>query len=104
VSLTPAGAAVARCVLRRFETVRALLVDVLALDEESAEREACRMEHAVGPATVRRLGVLVDRFRGGRSIDRTSLTRALRNVRQGCEECEASGTCLAAVSNLQEGR
>jgi DtxR family Mn-dependent transcriptional regulator len=98
VSLTPAGAAVARCVLRRFETVRALLVDVLALDEETAEREACRMEHAVGPATVRRLAVLVDRIRDERALDRTSLARAMRNVRAGCEDCEASGMCLTSGS------
>jgi len=47
VKLTLAGKRVAQCVIRRFEMIRALLTDVLALDPETAELDACLMEHAI---------------------------------------------------------
>ena len=97
VSLTPAGEAIARCVVRRFETLRALLVDVLGVDEDTAERDACRMEHAVGPGTVNRMAALVGHVRSGATFDRDSLRGALADISARCSECEAAGVCQAAA-------
>lgn len=101
--LTPAGAAVARCVARRFETLKALLIEVFGLDLEAAELDACTMEHAVSPKTVNRMEALLARLRSGASIDLSGLARLNRNVRSSCRECEAAGICQAAESVAAPG-
>jgi len=55
VTLTSAGAEVAKCVAQRYETIKAMLTEVLRLNLEDAEEDACLMEHAVSPATVSRM-------------------------------------------------
>lgn len=60
VSLTDDGLQWAQFVDRRHQTLTAFLRDILQLDEESADAEACRLEHAVSPETLRRLLAMVD--------------------------------------------
>jgi DtxR family Mn-dependent transcriptional regulator len=55
VTLTANGERVARDVVRRHETLRDFFVQVLAADDDLANRAACQMEHAVP-------GELVERF------------------------------------------
>jgi len=55
VTLTDAGLAVAGDIARRHDFLRRFLIDVLGLDEDSAEANACRMEHAVDNAVLQRL-------------------------------------------------
>lgn len=55
VTLTRAGLAAAKDVIRRHEALRTFLTDVLGVDREAAERAACRMEHALPPAALERL-------------------------------------------------
>ena len=55
VTLTEAGEAAARDVVRRHEALREFFIKVLAADGYLAERAACQMEHAVPPE-------LMDRF------------------------------------------
>jgi Mn-dependent DtxR family transcriptional regulator len=57
--LTPAGEAVARQVHHRYEVLRRFLVDILAVPVETAEQEACYIEHDVGAETVERMLKLV---------------------------------------------
>ena len=95
VTLTPPGTAVAECVVRRYETVKSLLTEVLGLDAETAEVDACMMEHVVSPVAVNRMERLVGMvltgeinlapFFGG--TDRPGLVR--------CSACEAEGACQA---------
>lgn len=93
VSLTPDGSGVASCVIRRFETVRALLVDVLGVSPETAAIDACMMEHAVSPATVESMRELLKRHR-----DRRVLTPLSRRRRRGhlCHGCKHLGVCRAS--------
>jgi len=93
VKLTPAGTRVAECVVRRFEIIRTFLIDVLRLDAEAAAIDACTMEHAVSPATVNRLELLVQRIgRGHMVLPPMSAPESSGSI---CADCEASGTCQA---------
>lgn len=94
VQLTPPGAAIARCVSRRFDTLRALLIEVLGVDAETAESDACKMEHVVSPTTVNRMETLIERLRAGASLSRDGLNPG-GELGPRCAECEASGVCLA---------
>jgi len=60
VTLTEEGRAVAREVVRKHEGIRDFLVKVLAVDRETAEQDACAMEHAVSPEVLERFIQFVD--------------------------------------------
>ena len=84
VSLTPAGIGVAECLLRRYDTIREVLVEVFGVDAETAAEDACMMEHAVSPGTVRKMSEVLARVRAGETTG------------VDCAECEAAGACLAS--------
>ncbi len=96
VKLTPAGCRVAKCVVRRFEIVKALLIEVLGLDTEAAEVDACMMEHAVSPATVNRMESLLHLVSSG-DIGVKPMGRLGPSV-STCSDCEATNTCLAVAA------
>ncbi|HKQ61952.1 MAG TPA: metal-dependent transcriptional regulator [Candidatus Polarisedimenticolaceae bacterium] len=89
VSLTPTGSRVAECVMRRFETVRDVLVELFGIDAETAAIDACMMEHAVSPATVSHMRAALLRARAKRA----ALPRGA-DV-DPCAQCEALGVCQA---------
>lgn len=60
-TLTAAGRKLGREVFRRHRVLRRFLVELLGASPEVAEANACRMEHAVDPDIVDRLGALLDR-------------------------------------------
>jgi DtxR family Mn-dependent transcriptional regulator len=92
VSLTQDGSDVAECVIRRYETIRALLVEILGVSPETAAIDACMMEHAVSQATADRMQVLLDQHR-----NRRILTPISRRSRRGhlCNGCKRLGVCRA---------
>ena len=98
VQLTPAGSAVAHCVIRRYETLKALLLEVFGVEPEHAESDACLMEHSVSPATMNRMAAVLERLRAGESIDLQSLKQHHRSISSACAECEAADLCRAAES------
>lgn len=51
VSLTKEGRAVAKYVRERHNTLKLFLTDVLKIPEETAETDACQMEHAISKIT-----------------------------------------------------
>lgn len=55
VELTSRGRRVARETDRRHQLLRRFLTDVLGVDARTAERDACRLEHGLSRATVKRL-------------------------------------------------
>lgn len=64
IRLTGRGQRVAGAILRRHRILADFLQNVLGLDAETAAQDACRIEHAVSPRTVRRLRAAA-RFLGG---------------------------------------
>jgi len=55
VTLTDQGAEIASGMIRRHEVLRKFLADVLRLPAETAERDACGMEHALSDHSLRHL-------------------------------------------------
>ena len=51
--------AAAASVVERHQSLRAFLVDVLGLDPDTAEADACRLEHHVSQVVVERLRLLM---------------------------------------------
>ncbi|MFA9381662.1 MAG: metal-dependent transcriptional regulator, partial [Acetanaerobacterium sp.] len=51
VYLTPEGVRKAAQTARRFSVIKRFLIEVLSVDEATAQRDACAMEHAVSTNT-----------------------------------------------------
>lgn len=60
ITLTSKGAKIAKEITRRHNVLKDFLFKVLQIDEEKAESTACRMEHAIGKATIDRLVCFID--------------------------------------------
>lgn len=63
--LTPKGHDMARDVHKRHHMLLRFLRDVLEIDPQMAEKDACGMEHAISPHTLKKL----ERFVGFMEID-----------------------------------
>lgn len=55
VELTAEGDKAAQDIFHRHEVLRHFLMDVLNIDSELAQEDACRMEHAISPISLERL-------------------------------------------------
>lgn len=60
VELTAEGDVIARDVFHRHEALRRFLTEILGVEPDVALEDACRMEHAMGPATRDRLSEFVE--------------------------------------------
>lgn len=61
LSLTEKGETTARLLVRRHRLLQSWLLWA-GVDEQTAEREACAMEHAVSPGSVEKLGKAMERL------------------------------------------
>ena len=62
VELTAEGERIAREMYERHQVLRRFLEEVLGLDAEVAEEDACRMEHTLSPETIDRF-IALEEFR-----------------------------------------
>jgi DtxR family Mn-dependent transcriptional regulator len=60
IELTPKGRKLAEAVLERHRTFMRFLTLVLRIDPGQAERDSCRMEHAIGAQTMSRLTKFIE--------------------------------------------
>jgi len=60
VELTPEGAKIAADVYQRHKILRRFLVDILDVDPETADNDACRMEHVLSRDSLSRLEKFLD--------------------------------------------
>ena len=99
ITLTPLGQTTARDIVRRQEALREFFTKVLAVDAETAEIGACKMEHEIPPAIVERFIQFVDFVEvcpraGAKWIH--GFGYSCRDVsREGCAECVRS--CLTEI-------
>jgi DtxR family transcriptional regulator, Mn-dependent transcriptional regulator len=59
-TLTPQGQEIAQNVTGRHEVIRRFLAEVLAIGNDTAESNACRMEHVLDAEVLERLALLVE--------------------------------------------
>ncbi|MHC1578647.1 MAG: metal-dependent transcriptional regulator [Dehalococcoidia bacterium] len=55
VKLTPEGEKVAREVIRRHDALTCFFAEALGIDQEIAEKDACRIEHVISPPSLERV-------------------------------------------------
>ncbi len=60
IELTSKGRLKATQVFHRHKTLTVFLEDVLGVSPETAENDACRMEHVLSPQTMERLSAFVE--------------------------------------------
>jgi len=72
-TLTPEGRRLAEDVIRRHEIVRKFFIEVLALDDEVADANACRMEHVLDAAVLDRLAHFAEAVRACPSAEKLCL-------------------------------
>jgi DtxR family transcriptional regulator, Mn-dependent transcriptional regulator len=104
ITLTPLGQTIARDIVRRQEALREFFTKVLAVDAETAEIGACKMEHEIPPAIVERFIQFVDFVEvcpraGSQWIH--GFGYSCRDVSQEvCTDCVRS--CLASVEGKRD--
>jgi DtxR family transcriptional regulator, Mn-dependent transcriptional regulator len=103
LELTKEGADVGEEIDRRHHILRDFLTDILGIDFDKADEEACSMEHAIGPTTMDRLVAFMEFIQ--------SCPRTGENWLERFEEFRAHGRnsarCLAhmkAFADELEGR
>lgn len=60
IKLTPEGSEVARDVICRHEALTRFFAQALGINEETAEKDACRIEHVISPLSMERLAKFVE--------------------------------------------
>ena len=55
INLNPAGRKKGVEIYKRHKAIKAFLIDILELSQKHAEKEACRMEHAMSQETIMKL-------------------------------------------------
>jgi DtxR family Mn-dependent transcriptional regulator len=60
IRLTEQGERIAGAIIQRHQVVSRFLENILGLDSKTAAFDACRIEHAVSPETVRRLHAVAE--------------------------------------------
>jgi len=63
IKLTPAGTKLAKSIVNRHLTIKTFLTDVLKLDNVTAHKEACILEHSMESATIKKLAILIDKVK-----------------------------------------
>jgi DtxR family Mn-dependent transcriptional regulator len=97
VTLTEEGRETAEFLCRRHFALTTFLRDILGLDDEQAEAEACGIEHALSAETLRRLLMLIDFIercpRGGEEW--------LENMLQRWEQPPCERECAECISQIE---
>lgn len=83
VTLTPPGRRIASKVARSHGGIRRFLTDVLLLDERTADRNACRMEHVIDRQVAERLEQFVSYVHAGEGSGAASAGRFESYLQRG---------------------
>lgn len=101
ITLTAAGHKVANSVVRRHRTLMDFLVKILALDEETAEDVACKMEHAISAEIHQRLADFLV-FMESCPLTEVAWREPCGFVCMRCEAENKAGDCEVEVCRYRE--
>lgn len=90
--LTPAGDRIAREVHHRFSVLRVFLKDVLGVPEETAEHEACLLEHDISTDTAGRFVDLLKLMHEDPAVG-SILRDRLAHYHRSCAPSDECSTC-----------
>ena len=88
-TLTPAGRKIADDVIRRHEIVRSFFMDVLALERDVADANACRMEHILDAEVLDRLACFAEFVKNCPLATQRCLKRFQAYYEQSLQETKA---------------
>lgn len=90
VVLTPRGVEAAKDVIHRHEVLRRFLTNILGIEAQAADAEACRLEHAVSAAVLGRLVKLARFLEDCPRAALVSVPDVVQGSRSGtrCPRCE----------------
>ena len=77
VTLTKAGGSAAAEVVRKHDILKSFFVNVLSIDKDTAQRAACKAEHALGPQVIARIRHVMET---GKFENGSDLTSVLKNL------------------------
>ncbi|XRO77499.1 metal-dependent transcriptional regulator [Methanocaldococcus sp. 10A] len=63
ISLTEKGIEEAKKILDKHKTIKTFLVEFLGLDEKTASKEACKLEHAMSDEVLERLKNFIEKYK-----------------------------------------
>ena len=66
IELTESGVSQASRISSRHHMLRTFLHDILGVDSETAEEDACRVEHVISPVTMNKITEFVENNRNAR--------------------------------------
>ena len=70
IALTSKGAKIAEAIYKRHRIIKSFLIKVLEVDESIAEKDACKIEHAISSVTLDRLSQFINTVARGESWKR----------------------------------
>lgn len=82
ITLTRRGQAAAREVVRKHDVLTSFFMDVLGVEKDTAQRAACRVEHALGPEIISKLLSFMEYVAAGNESGRD----VAREFRQFCRK------------------
>lgn len=102
ITLTETGKKVAEEIVHRHRVLKDFLLNVLQIDEPTAEATACRMEHVIDPKTVERLVCFIEYIHtcpraGGEWLD--SFVRFCKSDRKHPGECTM---CIKGIKSARK--
>jgi DtxR family Mn-dependent transcriptional regulator len=105
ITLTTAGREVAREIIHRHNTLKDFFITALQLDQDQAEANACRVEHAIDPVAIDRLVRFVEFIKNcprAGSDWFEAFARFCRDsaLAEDCERCMKD--CLAKVASRKQ--
>lgn len=98
VQLSSRGRKVAETINSRYEVLQKFFVEVLQLSPRTAARDACEIEHDMGPETMQRLTAFLDYMQHCRMdisamIEHFHEYLELRMAGEHCRDCELEANC-----------
>lgn len=102
VQLSSRGRKLAEAINSRFVVLQQFFVEVLQLNPRTAARDACEIEHVMGPETLARLTAFLDYMQHCRMdiaavIEHFHEYLELRMAGEHCRDCELEATCESAI-------